>query len=491
VTISTYATGNNPTRQNVINYTYDGLNRLTAADYESGTYYHYTYDAVGNRLNETRKQNSTLPEVVNTYDYDNANRLTKVNEINYSWDANGNLLNDGTNTYTYDSANRLTHLVNTTDDISYAYNGQGDRISKTSVGQTTRYTLDLNSGLTQVLADGTNTYLYGVNRISQENAEGVDYFLGDALGSVRQLVSGTTPDAKVMLTREYSPYGEIVSQNGTGKTEYGFTGELQDGGLVHLRARGYSVGMERFTSRDSWEGDTSRPQSLNKWMYVEGNPINRVDPTGHDYRNNQLLPDKRDLTNWLPRAAVYISTDPAMMEVKNLLASDVLGDNIDAYIKFNNLVKANARFDVKVKIEQALGKKIKLGENWYEYSITGNFLYGFYGVSAGFNEKILHAGAGKAQIDDLLKQIWNECDTRKYTELGGPSHFFDSYDDYHAIDFGIWSYHNYLEQYGYFTEENFIEGLDTFEYSWELNRVEDPGDYIPASKFYAPNEFDN
>jgi RHS repeat-associated protein len=282
VTISTYATGNNPTRQNVINYTYDGLNRLTAADYESGTYYHYTYDAVGNRLNETRKPNSTLPEVVNTYDYDNANRLTKVNKTNYSWDANGNLLNDGTNTYTYNSANLLTHLVNAKDDKSYAYNGLGDRISKTSAGQTTNYKLDINAGLTQVLADGTNTFLYGVDRISQENAQGVDYFLGDALGSVRQLVSGTAPDAKVMLTREYSPYGEIVSQSGTGKTEYGFTGELQDGDFVHLRARDYAVADGQFLSRDSWEGDSSRPQSLNKWMYVEGNPITRIDPTGND-----------------------------------------------------------------------------------------------------------------------------------------------------------------------------------------------------------------
>jgi hypothetical protein len=44
-----------------------------------------------------------------------------------------------------------------------------------------------------------------------------------------------------MLTREYAPYGEIVSQLGTGETECGFTGELQDGGLVHLRGRDYEV----------------------------------------------------------------------------------------------------------------------------------------------------------------------------------------------------------------------------------------------------------
>jgi hypothetical protein len=33
-----------------IDYTYDPLYRLTAADYSSGDYFYYGYDAVGNRL---------------------------------------------------------------------------------------------------------------------------------------------------------------------------------------------------------------------------------------------------------------------------------------------------------------------------------------------------------------------------------------------------------------------------------------------------------
>ncbi len=31
----------------------DDLYRITAADYSTGDYYHYTYDAVGNRLTQT------------------------------------------------------------------------------------------------------------------------------------------------------------------------------------------------------------------------------------------------------------------------------------------------------------------------------------------------------------------------------------------------------------------------------------------------------
>jgi len=51
--------------------------------------------------------------------------------------------------------------------------------------------MDLNAGLTQVLQDGTNTYLYGAGRVAQYSANGPEYYLGDALGSVRQMVDAS------------------------------------------------------------------------------------------------------------------------------------------------------------------------------------------------------------------------------------------------------------------------------------------------------------
>ncbi len=50
---------------------------LTAVDYSNGDYYHYTYDAVGNRLTQTSMVNG-LSSVVD-YMYDDVNRLTNVN----------------------------------------------------------------------------------------------------------------------------------------------------------------------------------------------------------------------------------------------------------------------------------------------------------------------------------------------------------------------------------------------------------------------------
>ncbi len=97
-----------------------------------------------------------------------------MDSTNYTFYANGNLLSDGVNTYTYDSANRLISVSDGSTVSSYQYNGLGDRLSQNGVN----YTLDLNAGLTQVLDDGTNTYTYGLERISQTNNSTAEYFHG-------------------------------------------------------------------------------------------------------------------------------------------------------------------------------------------------------------------------------------------------------------------------------------------------------------------------
>lgn len=50
--------------------------------------------------------------------------------------------------------------------------------------------------------------------------------------------------------------------------------------LTYLRSRYYSSGTGRFLTRDTWDGDANNPLSLNRWNYVEANPINLVDPSG-------------------------------------------------------------------------------------------------------------------------------------------------------------------------------------------------------------------
>jgi RHS repeat-associated protein len=99
------------------------------------------------------------------------------------------------------------------------------------------------------------------------------------VGSVRQLADAS---AQVVLTRGYTPYGEPLWAQGTASSRYAFTGEDYDSyiKLLFLRARYYSPETGGFLSKDVWQGDYTRPQSLDGWAYVEGNPINFNDPTG-------------------------------------------------------------------------------------------------------------------------------------------------------------------------------------------------------------------
>jgi RHS repeat-associated protein len=135
--------------------------------------------------------------------------------------------------------------------------------------------------LTHVLGDGTTTYLYGYERIAQNStAAGKQYFLNDALGSVRRL---TNAGGAPTLTRSYEPYGKVLGSSGSGSTAYGFAGEWTDNtGLIHLRARYYASGVGRFVQRDPWRGDVYRPGTLNGWNYTLSNPINYTDPSGRE-----------------------------------------------------------------------------------------------------------------------------------------------------------------------------------------------------------------
>jgi RHS repeat-associated protein len=280
-----------------ITYAYDPLNRLTDADYSDGTYFDYTYDSVGNRLTESTQAGTT------SYGYDIANRLTSVGGVTTTWDANGNLLSDGVNTYAYDASNRLKTVSGAGYAASYGYNGMGDRLSQTVNSQTTNYTLDFHVGLTQVLEDDTNTYLYGRGRIGEEQpvsgAAGFVLHLGDALGSVRQVVDGT---GEVTLAKDYEPYGEVLSASGDGETSYAFTGEMQDSsGLIHLRACYYQPSIGRFQTRDTWAGDFNQPMSYNKWLYSYSNPVVYIDSTGFAPQCGNGSNNSRNLTGWLVR----------------------------------------------------------------------------------------------------------------------------------------------------------------------------------------------
>jgi RHS repeat-associated protein len=223
--------------------------------------------------------------LITTYTYDTANRMTKVGTTNYTWDNNGNLINDGSSLYRYDQANRMISTTLSGATTLFNYNGDGMRLKQVVAGVPTTYTQDLAAPLPVVLQAKTGTtatqYLFslGTRPVAQYTSSAWQYLLADALGSVRQIVDAS---GNILLSESYEPYGKLLSSSGSGSSIFGYAGEQANYyiKLQFLRSRYYSPDTARFLSKDSWQGDYTRPQSLDAWAYTEGNPINRVDPSG-------------------------------------------------------------------------------------------------------------------------------------------------------------------------------------------------------------------
>jgi YD repeat-containing protein len=92
--------------------------------------------------------------------------------------------------YAYDAENRLTGIESGSETLgTYAYDGAGDRVAKTTAAGTTSCTLDLASGLPQVLSEttgsATSTYAYAGGPLELDRAGTTYWYLADTLGSVR------------------------------------------------------------------------------------------------------------------------------------------------------------------------------------------------------------------------------------------------------------------------------------------------------------------
>lgn len=197
----------------------------------------------------------------------------------YSYDLNGNLIGDGTRTFEWDAENRLSAVKQgVTTLASFGYDGEARRVQKVAGGVTTTYVYDGNGVIEGRLSTGgTLRYVRGPgidqHWAMQDGTGTVTYFLSDHLGSIVQTTSAT---GAVTLSRDYDPYGNLLS--GASQSGYAFTGREWDAetGLYYYRQRYYDPRQGRFISADP----AGLFGGLNRYTYVDSQPTRRVDPFG-------------------------------------------------------------------------------------------------------------------------------------------------------------------------------------------------------------------
>lgn len=293
----------------------------------------YTYDANGNITSEVNTPPRTAPALAaNTMTYGADNRLATLNGQAITFDADGNMtsgrLNGAASTFTYDARSYLTGVGTS----SYVYDAQGNRVAATNAGITTRYVVDPNAALSRTLMETTAAgtpiayYVYGATGlISRESATGVyQTYHYDLRGSTVKLANAT---GTVTDSYGYGPFGELVSSTGTTINPFKYNGRdgvmTEANGLYYMRARYYSPEAKRFVNRDVLLGSVDRVLTLNRFAYVSGNPVSRIDPSG--------------LSSELPESVQHLIVDVVNepLGIKETVTEFVVKEGLQAFLSIN------------------------------------------------------------------------------------------------------------------------------------------------------------
>jgi len=304
-------------------------NRVAFDDSHTISVHEYDYDALGRRQTAVDKAGSlTLPAQNDAYAYDALDNRTRktVNGVDqyaifdaanqlvelrngsptgalafaFVYDANGNLTMkcEGTgvsrttttcsgstvSSFTWNPDDQLVAFYKPGVSESYQYDQAGRRIAKTSNGVTTYYRYngdDIDAEYSATWSE-TARYVHGPNtddplmrltgNTSDPSATAI-YYHQDGIGSV---VATSDQAGNIVAAQVFDAWGNRVQSSGTIQT-YGYTGREPDQtGLIYYRARYYDPALGRFISRDP----AGMPDGVNRYAYVNNNPINLTDPTG-------------------------------------------------------------------------------------------------------------------------------------------------------------------------------------------------------------------
>ena len=318
---------------------YDAAGQVRTVDFGAGRVRTYGFDDFGRLASDTLRNaaNATVASVTytfdaedrmtrkvttgtagaadNTYGYDFAGRLTSwtagAATVAYAWDDSGNRVRNGVEVATYDARDRLL----SDSDYTYTYTARGTLATRTSSGFTEPFTFD---AFDRLVADNGTTYAYdSQGRLAKRGtvalsyagtgdepvSDGTENYARDAAGGLLAVSEGAqkrlmlsdahddvvgdfdpadTTLAALDESRGYSPFGEVIAQDGALQPNLGFQGEYTDPqtGEIDQGARWYDPGSGTFLSKDPATYHKGPSILANPYTYGAGDPLDYTDPDG-------------------------------------------------------------------------------------------------------------------------------------------------------------------------------------------------------------------
>ena len=250
-----------------------------------GPYSHgYEYDVFGNMTHRHgwggEVQGGSAGQTSHIY-----TSFTNNRRNGFSYDAAGNLTNDGGQTFTYDATGQQATASYLS--MQQYYDGNGLRMKKTENGTATWYLRSSVLGgqvIAEMNASGawTRGYVYagsGLLAVQQQNS--VNWMHEDPVTKSKRV---TDASGTLVSTVELDPWGGDTnrSSNAAFQPKQFTSYERDANGSDEAMFRRYNRWHSRFDQPDPYDGSyaLTNPQTFNRYSYTQNDPVNFVDPTG-------------------------------------------------------------------------------------------------------------------------------------------------------------------------------------------------------------------